>query len=207
MRTAKGWASILILLGASIYLYEAWWYPSRTWMPISMPISLRAGSLQTAPFQVNLDERFNIDISVDHETPDRLTNDVLGVPDLENAPKRPLEFKWVVKENGIPIQMGESGRNDWFVGRRRGRRIGFFSAKPRKNYQVEVQTLADGSQLDSFHPRLDISVDLFKRDGYAISNEMKSFAGGILFGLGTLLVFFSILKNRWQRNRISTPVH
>lgn len=193
----------LALSGLCWFLGNRFWYSTRTWIALDVPISLAAGHVTTPEFQVNLEDRFEIELDVDRPVPSDVMDNVLGIgesPSATNA--RGARLAWTLLCDGELAKQGVSdGRGEGYWGRTTGRVLSYFSARKGKTYRLDINALDDGSRLSPYHPRIRVTVDLFALDGYAIGEAVREMAGGVAAFLGILLIVTGTIAKFVARRR------
>jgi hypothetical protein len=195
--------TVLVFLGACLFVGNRAWYRARTWTPVNIPVPLTVGHISTPEFAVNVEDTFTIRLDVDPEVPARTMDAVLGIGDLtsgktEGGPG--FKLSWVMRSDGKDVLHGISdGRGEGFWGSRRGRVLGSFHAEKGKRYRLDVDVLEDGSQLEPYHPHLRVSVDLFTLDGYAMATGISEVAALAVVGFGTALLISAMIVRLLSR--------
>jgi hypothetical protein len=183
---------VLFLSGISFSIGNWAWCRTRTWHVINKPLELRAGSVSTEEFTVNINENFMLLLEVDRDVPPGIAQNVLGTGELVSKNRsEPHGFKmrWAVMKDGKSIKGGLSdGNGEGYWSSRIGRVLGFFPAEKGEKYRIDLNVLEDGSALDPYHPTLKVQVDLFTLDGYAMGEGFSELAGMIVAGIGGLLL-------------------
>jgi len=187
------WVGITMFVSGVSFAVGNWtWYKTRTWSVVNKQIDLKAGSKFTQEFQVNIDENFLVMLEVDRDVPQDVAERVLGVGDFVSGSRTDLhgfKMRWAVLNNGIVVKKGISdGNGEGYWSRRKGRILGFFPAKKRQKYRLDLEVLDDGSGLNQYHPSLLVRVDIFTLDGYAIGEGLSELAGVAVAGFGLLLL-------------------
>jgi hypothetical protein len=191
------WPGLVLFLVASFVLAkDITWYKTRTWYAVDMPVDLRTGSIATQQFTVNLSERFTILLQVDRNTPENVSRTVLGVSEPGSptvAESGGFKLRWRVSSKGAIVKEGLSnGRGEEFWSVKKGRVLGYFQAREGETYRLDLNALEDGSALQPYDPRIEVKVDLFTLDGYAME---QGFSQLVAFGfvvVGLLLMTPSV---------------
>jgi hypothetical protein len=181
-----------VLSGISFSIGNWAWYRTRTWSVVDKPLELKAGSVTSQEFTVNVKENFIIQLEVDRGIPSNIAFNVLGTGEIGSDNRtEPHGFKmrWAVMKGGKLIKEGFSdGNGEGYWSSRIGRVLGFFPAEKGEKYRINLDVLEDGSALDPYHPTLKVQVDLFTLDGYAMGEGFSELAGMIVAGIGALLL-------------------
>jgi hypothetical protein len=80
------------------------------------------------------------------------------------------------------------GNGEGFWSGRMGRVLGSFPAEKGQKYRIDLEVLEDGSALEPYHPSLEVRVDPFTLDGYAMGEGFSELAGLVVGGIGVLLI-------------------
>src|SRR5712692_6203125 len=94
----------VIVAGLALYGGRLLWSETRTWVPVSMPISLRGGHVRTREFKVNLKALYIVEIEVEKKIPYETLNCLLGIEDI-NPDKckntaSVVNVSWVLSSQG-----------------------------------------------------------------------------------------------------------
>jgi hypothetical protein len=205
------WPGLVLAVLASAYAFKNHhWYRARTWTLLETPVLLEAGTARAYQFTPNLTEQFVIRLEVDRDTPEEVTEKVLGVSEPYSKHYQDVygfKMRWAVLENGIVVKQGLSdGHGEEFWSAKKGRILGFFPATVGHTYRLETTVLEDGSALHPYHPTLGVAIDIFALDGYAIEEGVAQLAGLVITGLGLALVATSILLWNWRSSRPAESV-
>jgi len=157
----------------------AWWYFTRNWMPVAMPVSLAAGHIRTPEFRVNVAGFYSI---------------VMGTrgPEFENIPCPEgsgqcqgsvalLKASWSVSRSGKVVATGKSDKLVPLY-TLAVRDLGGFHAT-KGSYVLDVEILQDESRINSEQPYLDV---------YENGGASSETADQIVLGLVALLLFVPI---------------
>lgn len=155
----------MVLLFASFIIGN--WY---RWMPLSFPVDLRGGShQQSSSFKVNLTSNYLIEIEVDRSLPFERSNCLLGIqPVSEQCSDGPVvDIRWSVFSLGMQVANGTSDQeHDGSWGSQISRTIGRFRGENGHEYQINIESLNDGSALKDANPRVVVRVHPFESKGY-----------------------------------------
>jgi hypothetical protein len=156
----------LIIISFTSLGFWTHWCNTRTWSPISMPVSLSQGNhIQTDEFILNLNGLYDIYIDVDNKLPFNMLACSAGVTGLwRQGPcntSSVVKISWTLSSEGKLVAQGSSddtqggGGGSEAVGVMRD--IGDFQGKNGQRYKLDIYVLADGSSLAAANPRLRVS--------------------------------------------------
>ncbi|HEV2196644.1 MAG TPA: hypothetical protein VGR55_13755 [Candidatus Acidoferrum sp.] len=142
-----GGACILVAIVYSLNLY---WFTTRTFEPVDMPIRLDQGKVQTGVFEINLRETYYVNVVLDPSIDDYYE-------DRCNY-KRVFGSQWKLYR-----QIGVDPKNaellvSWEDNDPQRSHVGDFAVGPG-TYQLEWQGPTGAGCLNSRHPRLNVSTD------------------------------------------------
>ncbi len=148
----------LILIGIAVPVGFDRWMQSRSWVPLDIPISLAPGHIRTPEFEINLQGEYWIYIDIERQFKPDVIDCLLGVgyggcedhPSIVRTSWRVTNAGREVARDHNPI-IARAGPYD-----RVGRTIGSFAADPSKHYVLDLDILANASELDGGHPRLKV---------------------------------------------------
>lgn len=187
-----------MLSGAALYGWTYYEYARHDWTPLSMPISLTPGSLQSKEFRLDRGVHYDVELLFDSKTMDRQRMACLSgsEPQAELACKDVpslVDFSWTILENGRPVGAGNS--NDFRGGNSFERLLGPFQPTRDGRYTLSVENHKDASVLEEAHPKLQVVIDLFERDGIAMGRGIGELMAAAAFVLGLLLLLLgAVLK-------------
>ena len=186
-----GVGAVMVVLGLSLSIGIRAWGNSRTWMLLQLPVILAPGHIQTPEFSTNIEEDFWVELDADRQTPSQIADKVLGIGDplsMRFDQSHGFRLGWTLSCEGKTIKSGTSdGNNEGYWSDRIGRRLGWFRGERSKRYRIDVDVLEDGTQLQPYHPRLLVQIDLFTLDGYAMAVGFWSFIGLVILVVGGTL--------------------
>ena len=148
----------MILIGMALPVGFDWWMQSRSWVPLDMPISMARGRIRSPEFEINVEGEYWIYVDVERQFKPDVIDCLLGIGygGCENHLSI-VRTSWQVTKSGNEVArdqnpiVARAGPYD-----RVGRTIGSFAADPSKHYVLDLDILADASELDGGHPRLKI---------------------------------------------------
>jgi hypothetical protein len=205
--TKTGWAG-LVLIGLGLAPLAGWtvWFRTRTWCPVSMPISLTQGShFSTGEFPVNLSGRYEVEIeatgttkTIPLETVECLLFD--GMRAHQCSVPSVVQVRWELSGDGTVIH-GTSddtkGYGDEIASSgEASRTIGIFRAQKGHRYKLDGDVLADGSRLNAANPRLRISFSDPRLESALVLSGLLRFFFVIVGLVGVTLIVLSVLKQR-----------
>jgi biopolymer transport protein ExbD len=144
----------LILIGIAWIGGWFWWRDTRRWTPLDVPVSLAAGYVTTADFEINVESKYAIGVlPYQPKYPSEELQHWLGLwPGIKPIL---LNVRWTVRARNRVVGQGISkSSHDWFSpGDRSGALLGELYL-PKGHYELELENLADGRRLDGFSPYL-----------------------------------------------------
>lgn len=158
------------------------------WQPVSQPVALTPGPIETAQFETNKDAYYEIAIDVNKNMDAERTECLLGI-DPGQDPQRckdmasVVDIAWTVTKNGAKVTDGSSADSrEVYTSDRVGRVIGEFWGTRGSRYAVSLKVNRDGSPLATADPRLIVKMNDEDSKNYAVISQVLFF-GGISFGL------------------------
>jgi hypothetical protein len=199
---------LLMLLG--VCLFGGWmlWLVTRVRYPIDLPVSMSVGHIRTPEFRVNLEALYLIEIGAETKNiPSDTLFCLLGYkvePRYQamcaNTPSV-VKGSWTLRSDGKVIASGstedESGNGEGGAVTDRGiaRVIGTFASEKNRPYVLDVDVLADGSQLAPGNPHL--KVEAFPEDTVTSYWGPRIFTAAIALELaGVAMLAISLFKRR-----------
>ncbi len=203
MRLTRTGGIGLALIAAGLLPLVCWtvWFHTRTWCPVDMPVSLSQGShFSTGEFAVNLNAQYAIDINAKGRIPVDDLGCLLGNDMSSTCPASSLiRVRWVLSSNGVVAQ-GTSddskGGGASYSDGEAFRTIGVFQGEKGRHYKLDIDVLADGSNLELANPRVSVRVfDTKYESGLVLSGLLRLVC--LIFGLvGAALLVTSLLAQR-----------
>jgi len=168
-RLAIWTGAFLVLSGAAGYLSVYHWRAIKIFVPVNMPVSLRAGHIHTGPFRINMPDYYSIWLDGDYHSYRAHCGESYPAP----------KARWTLYRDGAVADRSEEPTYpDTYLPMAHLAREGI--------YDLDVEILYDAHCLDFAHPRLRV---------FANSREYDDFASRLLWlcaaGIGagaTLLV-------------------
>jgi hypothetical protein len=148
----------LILIGAA--WIGAWyrWKETRIWTPLDVPVSLAAGHIASAQFEINVESDYAIGIlSQKTEYPSEQVQCWLGLSCFQ-TPAVLLQVRWTIRNGDRVVGRGSGaslGSWLWGTGYRRGRLLDMIHL-PNGRYTIELESISDGTALEASSPALRI---------------------------------------------------
>jgi biopolymer transport protein ExbD len=183
----------LVACGAASY-----WFATRSAVPLDMPISFIRGMHITREFEINLPQRYSMDIVLDDRS----------LPSYAECPIfSVLQTQWTVTQEGRVIARSDSDYNS--TGETRlGTSLGWFDADNGR-YRLDLTEMSDASCLNSAKPRLRIATlhwgYMDYRDWYAIVVWFSLLVAGSGFVLFKLTMAARARENRPSIYPASSP--
>jgi hypothetical protein len=193
-----------MLSGAALYGWTYYEYARHDWTPLSMPISLTPGSLQTKEFRLDRGLSYDVLLHLDPKTIDQQRMACLSgsEPESEAACKNTptvVDISWAILENGGPVAVGNS--RDFWGGNSFERLLGPFQPTHDGRYTLSVEIHKDASVLAVAHPELQVVIDLFERDGLAMSVGFGELEATVVFASGLCLSLLGAVPKILRRRR------
>jgi len=196
---------LALVIGAAL-LWSGWshWSSTRTWCPVTTPISLAKGNkVRTEEFKINLGTTYRIQIEVANKLPAETLACLLG-----NESSRPsqtctvpaLNVAWILSSGGKIVSQGSSTETDGdsaSSSTSTHRTIGYFNAEKGKSYRLEINVLGDTGTLDVAAPRLTVSVGGGDVESIMVAS---GFIGLICIAAGVMGAFLVVL-HYWTKTR------
>jgi hypothetical protein len=195
-----------MLSGAALYDRTDRKYARHDWIPLSTPIVLTPGSLQTKEFKLDRGIPYDVELEFDQGGMDAQRMACLsGSESQKEAACKEIpsvvDMSWVILENGRPVAHGNS--IDYWGGNSFERLLGSFQPEHDGRYVLTVEIHKDASLLNAAHPRLRVVIDLFERDGIAMNVGFGELEATVFFAFGFCLCLLGagpkILRRRKDR--------
>ncbi len=189
LKTKAGLA--LISLGIGVFAAWNWWTKTRNFVPLEVPVSLAAGQSLTAPFKLNFDALYLIEIAAEKTMPLDTLHCLMGVDanavQCKDVPPA-ISADWILSSNGHELKRGTSAELHSESSASQGvvRVIGEFQGKSGQAYALQLTSAADGSRLAAAHPRLRVVVA-------SIAYTDLQSAGVLVFSTAFICVFFGVI--------------
>jgi hypothetical protein len=187
------------LLAAAIgfsALALASWGPSNWRSPLNLPVSLKAGRIETPEFLTSRSIDYGISIEVERKIEFQRLKCLLGMDyynEQERCAATPslIDVSWVLSSGGNVITEGDSSKSPggYFAGAV-GRTIGQFRAEGGKRYSLELTLRKDASELDKGHPTIKVDIlDPFEYKGRIVHAQLWGMAAMVSVVIS--LLFFA----------------
>jgi hypothetical protein len=203
---------VVIVIGLALYGGWLFWSETRTWIPVSMPVSLKAGHVRTREFKVNLKSVYIVEIEVERKIAYETLNCLLGVGHshsggCENTPSV-VNVSWVLSSEGAVVALGSTieSKGGSSTNNTISRQIGSFQSEKGRRYTLDINVLADGSSLAGGNPRLIVGVHPMYYESVAFAGISVLLVTVILIVIGTIMLVASTLRERRRsRQAASSP--
>ena len=174
----------LVVIGLVWYAGWSWWFSTRLWTPLDIPISLARGHFRTQGFPINVTASYLFYIEVRDEF------DVEGGP-CESGVRCPsaLAMSWSLSERGRIVTGGENFPT--------GRVLGGFSVGPGL-YTLDLDIRQDGSRLNAGAPHLVVfeSGDVYSR---VASRKAQALVLLLVSGAVGICLMILAAATEWQK--------
>jgi hypothetical protein len=198
--TRTGWVGVALLcLGLAPLICWTVWFRTRTWCPVSIPISLAPGShFTTGEFLINLNARY--DIEIDTENTPALDTFRCQKPTYEGCSEAFMNVAWVLSSDGTTLQgtspdtrPGGWSRDDtsWYIGE--------FEAQKGRRYKLSGNVVAAGSKLKDTNPHVRVSVGATSLETGLVVSGLLKFVATVIVLIGGALLIASLLVQRRHR--------
>ena len=186
----------LIVAGPAVFGARALWSATRTFVPVSVPVSLTIGHIRSPVFKINLRSRYLIQIEAHKKIPYDILNCLMGVGDEQpqrcKATPSVIDVSWVLSSKGAVVSRGSSENNlgGAWTNDSVARQIGSFISEPGRLYRLDLDVLQDGKSLNPAEPRLRIEVHPSYYEGSALQDLpfLLATALSVVFGAMILLI-------------------
>ena len=115
------------------------WLDTRTFNPLSIPVSLSRGHIRTPDFYVNLTGTYRISVDVDYAA--------TYTPGCQREAWESLKTRSVAYQNSVSI--GEADGPTYGS-------IGWLTVDKKGHYSLDVEVLSDATCLNASHPKLTV---------------------------------------------------
>jgi biopolymer transport protein ExbD len=191
----------LILIGIALLVGFDRWIETRNWVALDMPISMAPGHIRSPEFEIDLEGEYWIYVDVERQFKPDVIDCLLGVNygGCENQSSI-VRTSWRVTNAGKEIArdhnpvVARAGPYD-----RVGRTIGSFAADRSKHYVLDLDILADASELNGGHPRLKVEELGGAYQRYMALGENLISVVLLLVAAGAVLVIVALVG--WARER------
>jgi len=209
-------ALVLLALAGLVYSTRPAAVDFQRWKPLTTPIKLRVGRVQTPEFTAGLDKDYRLLIESKRGIEFKRLECLLGMSHqrAQACPDTPemLDIDWRVLHNGQVVATGSS-RNSWggFYSDTIAREIGHFPVRKGQRYAVILDIHRDGGELNATNPKLLVQTHPGEwKDavvGFALSSFLRTIgiATFAIAGLLTLILtplFGWVYRLHLRRNRI-----
>jgi hypothetical protein len=192
-QTRKKIAFTLLAIGACLLATSTIvvnWYK---WEPVSFPIDLHVGQLESPSFRVNRSTHYLIELEAERALPFEQLNCLLGIdpglPDPCKETPSPIDLKWSVASSDKSIAEGTSDQEHsgaW--GGTINRTIGRFEGEKGKEYRLKIESLKDASVLAPAKPKIIVRVHPIEAKSYNVIAQAVLWVGLAVGIIGLILL-------------------
>jgi hypothetical protein len=200
-------AVTMLALAAVLYGTRPKPLQMRPWKPLSVPIRIHIGSIQTPAFSTDLDANYRLLIAAERKIEFKRLECLLGIdwqPSQTCANKvNRLDISWSVLHKEQPVATG-SARDfqGGFYSDLVAREIGEFHGHKGQSYRIVLTIRQNAQELDMTNPQLLIETQPWEWEGPVIGSAVKFLAATISSGLmamsGVLLLILMPLVRRFR---------
>ena len=193
-----------MIAGAAIYGDMYYDLGRLNWTPLSVPVSLAPGKIQSTEFKLVHNVPYDVELSFDRGKINSQRLGCLSGSDIEpetecqNTPSV-VRLSWVISRAGQVVATGSS--SPYEGGNQFERLLGGFKPNDDCRYTLSADVQMDGSALNVANPRLQVVIDLWKRDDIAMGEGLGSLAAGGVVVIGLILVVLAAVTNLRRRKR------
>lgn len=186
------WAGILfVIAGAAIYGDMYYDLGRLNWVPFSVPVSLAPGKIETTEFELVHNVPYDVELSFDRGEIDSQRLGCLSGADVEpetNCLSTPsvVDLSWVISRAGQVVATGSSSPSEG--GNQFERLLGGFRPNHDGRYTLSAEIHRDGSVLNVVNPRLQVVINLSKRDDIAMGEGFGELEAGGVVVVGLILL-------------------
>jgi hypothetical protein len=199
------WAGILfVIAGAAIYGDTYYDLGRLNWTPLSVPVSLAPGKIRTSEFRLVHNIPYDVELSFDRGKIDsqRLGclsgSDIEPETDCQNTPSV-VDLSWVISRAGQVVATGSSSPSEG--GNQFERLLGGFRPNDDGRYTLSAEIQQDASALNVANPRLQVVIDLWKRDDIAMGEGFGGLLAGGVIIVGLILIALAAMTYLRRRKR------
>jgi hypothetical protein len=193
--TLKTAGFALIAFGLTISALTYSWTRAMNAVPLSLPVTLSPGHLESPIFQPHVSTQHVVNISFDGSLPQDQLNCLIGMNLFANAcGNQPaiLNVKWKIFSGHETVASGSS--SDGYKGASYSynvieRRIGRFDARRGAKYRLEFDVLQDGAPLAPAHPLLKVAPNLNGYEGWLMLAGLAFYAGLASAAIGIVMAY------------------
>lgn len=161
IKTKAGLA--LVAIGIGVFAAWKWWTATRNFMPVNLPMPLAEGESVSAPFKLNYDGLYLIEIAAQPRIPADELHCLLGVEaDARRCKdsRSVIAADWTVSSDGRELRRGNSNELHSMPAQSEAvtRVIGEFPGRAGEGYSLQVIFGSDAHQLAATSPRLQVAV-------------------------------------------------
>lgn len=199
------WAGVLFMIaGAAIYGDTYYDLGRLNWTPLSLPVSLAPGKIQTAEFKLVHNVPYDVELSFDRGKIDSQRLGCLSGSDIEpetNCPSTPsvVDLSWIISRAGQVVATSSSSPSQG--GNQFERLLGGFRPNHDGRYTLLAEIQKDGSALDFANPQLQVVIDLSKRDDIAMGEGFGALEAGRATVVGLVLLTVAAVTRLRRRKK------
>jgi biopolymer transport protein ExbD len=170
----RAWiGAFMLALGIASFAGIYYWFSTRTFFPVDMPISLAPGHISTGSFLINLKGDYDVEI----ETGDgRLVPPECHSYDFVKA-------NWTLLSNGRVVERWNEGTPYTYLGA---------FASEKRTYDLELNVLSDSGCLNPGHPRLRVYIVDYVKKSYADLAALVMWISAFVAAIGVCLFLLNI---------------
>jgi len=173
----------------------------RPWKPLSVPIRLRAGTIQSPQFRVGFSAKYRILVSAERRIEFKRLNCMLGMEVCDEVPDV-IDISWLVLHNGAVAESGSSlAFRGGYYSDNVAREIGEFSAHKGQSYSIVLTIGREGSALDATAPRLLVETQPWEWKDAVVGSIIATYVAELLVVVAVLIIglppVFSFLYRRF----------
>jgi hypothetical protein len=181
-------ASALLVAAGLVYFGRPVRGDMRHWKPLSIPIPLKVGTVESPEFRVGLDTKYRLLIAAERKIEFERLQCLLGMVYCDNAPDV-INITWKVLHNGTLAESGSSlNFRGGFYSDRVAREIGEFSAQKGQSYRIILTIVRDGSELDATAPTLLVETQPWEWKNAVVGSVVAVYIAVLLVILAALLI-------------------
>lgn len=193
-----------VVLALAVILFGlAWMFDRRAneinkhnWVPLRAPVQIRPGLILEAPFVVDVDDQYEINLDIDRKIPAERLDCLLGNARFGNRPQCSTalvvnSIRWSIWRDNLQLASGLAADepHSAYWGHTVGRGIGTFHAGSQGKYLLRVEGSGDAGDLNPAHPKIVVAINKGRwktevvRSGIASMLGTSCFVASLLLGL------------------------
>jgi hypothetical protein len=207
LKTKAGLA--LVAMGIGVFAAWKWWTSTRNFLPLNLPMPLMPGESVSAPFKLNYDGLYLIEITAEPKIPLDELHCLLGVGTAAGRCKglsSAIVADWIVSSDGRELRRGNSGGLHSVPVQSEAvtRVIGEFPGRAG-DYNLTVTVRSDAHQLMETNPRLRVGVASIAYTDLASASALVFAAAFVCVMFGAVLLGIAWFANRRDLSKITAP--